>query len=201
MKDAAMEDRLQERSESIFGRFCKKVSSIDMRMAAGVPAVIGTLLFVAGCAQEAHGQMELLTYGGRAALDAYKSIAQSTTLSLPEFVAHAVTGKELGFGGTTQGYALGITTIGPIASSAAVLLARGLETARGMLNSVVNSLTHKVVNAQTPPVVPAFSPVVGTNSLAMTGIDMRTGFYVEGREQGQAVDLVDVHAELQIKPR
>lgn len=35
----------------------------------------------------------------------------------------------------------------------------------------------------------------------MKGIDMRSGFYVEGRKRGQAVDLVDVDPEMQNKPR
>ncbi|MFW5227749.1 hypothetical protein ACOAM9_27425 [Pseudomonas aeruginosa] len=181
MSMSQLESRLSSGAEGIWGRFCKTISEVDLRMAAIVPAAIGVITFVAGVGQEAHGQTDLLIQGGRAALDAYKAVGQSNPLSIPQLVIEAFTpgGMDLGFGGRTQGIGVGLMSVGPLMGAASVLLARGFERIKEGLGAKADQ-AEKAREAEQSRQA---SMYLG-GSLALSGLGSKPGFYVDGRQAG-----------------
>ncbi|ELM3832256.1 hypothetical protein RYY46_006543 [Pseudomonas aeruginosa] len=85
-----LESRLNSGAESIWGRFCKTISEVDLRMAAIVPAAIGVITFVAGVGQlEAEQSRKASMYLGG-------SVALSGLGSTPGFY---VDGRQAGLDG------------------------------------------------------------------------------------------------------
>lgn len=120
------------KSASIFAKFAEKLGRVDLRAAVAIPAVIGAGLVMAGVAQEVHGQAHLLD-GGASQLMDYKETMRSMQLSLGDWVTQGLLGKLPSFGGDMQARGLATATVGPVLSSASVLLARGFTALKASL--------------------------------------------------------------------
>ena len=163
-----LNERLSSGAESIWGKFCRAVSECDLKWAVVLPAAIGALTIVAGVVQEAHGQTDLIIQGGRAAVDAYKASHQANPLTIPQIVIEAFSpgGRDMGFGGRTQGIGVGLASIGPLLGAASVgATADPAEKAREAEQSRQASM------------------YLG-GSVALSGLGSTPGFYVDGRQAG-----------------
>lgn len=132
-------------------------------------------------AYPAHGQTDLIIQGGRAALDAYKASHQANPLTIPQIVVEAFSpgGRDMGFGGRTQGIGVGLASVGPLLGAASVLLARGFERIKQGLGAKADQ-AEKARDAEQSRQA---SMYLG-GSVALSGLGSKPGFYVDGRQAG-----------------
>lgn len=124
-------DNVAAKSRSLFGSFCDRMASLDLRAAAALPAAIGVCTALYGVGLEVHGQGELLRHGGHMAFEAYKAAMQAVPVdSMSEYVRLAFAGEHRSFGGNEQGVGFAAATAGPAFATATVLLARGFQAMR-----------------------------------------------------------------------
>jgi hypothetical protein len=135
-----IEDLGQE-ARKLFGSFCDRMASIDLRAAAALPAAIGVCTALYGVGLEVHGQGELLQHGGSMAVDAYRTAMQAVPIdSITEYVRLAFSGAHRSFGGNEQGIGFGIAAAGPVLTTASVLLSRGFKAIGSFLDTKLNEL-------------------------------------------------------------
>ncbi|MDH0342151.1 hypothetical protein [Chromobacterium haemolyticum] len=198
---------LENKANGIFAEFCDRLAKVDLRMAVAVPATIGVIAAMYGIGLEVHGQGELLRHGGLMAVDAYKSAMQAAPIdSATEYVKLAFAGKLPSFGGNEQGIGIGVMALGPALTSASVLLARGFDKVKAFLGEKLEQA--KEMRAESRPshheLSARLTHGLGGGSMVLKGIEAtkssRPGFYVEGREKGEAQNLDDAPA-LRARPR
>jgi len=156
-------DTLAEKSRGLFGSFCKRMASLDLRLAAALPAAIGVCTTLYGVSLEVHGQGELLQHGGHLALEAYKAAMQAVPIdSISEYVRLAFAGEHRSFGGNQQGVGIAVATAGPAFTTAAVLLARGFNAMRDFVSEKLKKTEQ--------PVPRGIASTFGGSSLALQSV-------------------------------
>jgi hypothetical protein len=144
-----MDKSFEETSSSLFERFNRTLAKVDLRHAVAVPAFAGAVLAMSGIGVEVHGQMHLLQTGGAAALDAYQQATQGLQAhSITEFVQQGFAGQRPTFGGNTEARGFAMMGVGPMLSSASVLLARGFEKVRGLIGDLTDQFNTAEKNPQ-----------------------------------------------------
>lgn len=200
---------LQEKTDGLFGRFCKQLAKLDLRTAAVVPAAIGAAVAMYGVGLEVHGTSELLQHGGHAAVDAYRTAmaayGEANDIGALDYIKLGLQGQLPSFGGNAQGTGIGLAYVGPAISTAAVMLARGFDKVKAFLDEKL--VGFNAAQPERPATAERFAlgDIVSGGSLALREIEANRGsakgFFVEGRQKGLADHGISEDEEHFHRPR
>lgn len=161
-------ENLGQEARKLFGAFCDRMASVDLRAAAALPAAIGVCTALYGVGLEVHGQGELLRQGGSMAVDAYRTAMQAVPIdSMTEYVKLAFAGAHRSFGGNEQGIGFGVAAAGPVLSTASVLLSRSFKAIGNFLDTKLN----EVRSERKPSITDTF----GGGSMALQSLSAAGG--------------------------